>query len=229
MQRARTARGGVAVPAAQRTTKSAKTITDAPALPGWKVAPFPLRNVAITSNSVFDRAKEGMLDYARNYPVDRWLVCFRAQANLLPKDNTTQPSGGWENFPSGSLDKAVEQQWGDAEYTRGQNKNGADGLLRGHFAGHALHMLSQAYAETGEEAILNKINEFVSGLKECRDSLREMKYNGKAATATPASLPPMASGSSRHWRNMLPMARFGHRVHGAQDSCRSDCRLRVCR
>ena len=104
--------GGVAVPAAQRTTKSAKTITDAPALPGWKVAPFPLRNVAITSNSVFDRAKEGMLDYARNYPVDRWLVCFRAQANLLPKDNTTQPSGGWENFPSGSLDKAVEQQWG---------------------------------------------------------------------------------------------------------------------
>lgn len=43
--------GGVAVPAAQRTTKSAKTITDAPALPGWKVAPFPLRNVAITSNS----------------------------------------------------------------------------------------------------------------------------------------------------------------------------------
>ena len=60
------------------------------------------------------------------------------------------------------------------------DKNGADGLLRGHFAGHALHMLSQAYAETGEEAILNKINEFVSGLKECRDSLREMKYNGKA-------------------------------------------------
>lgn len=180
--------GGVAVPAAQRTTKSAKTITDAPALPGWKVAPFPLRNVAITSNSVFDRAKEGMLDYARNYPVDRWLVCFRAQANLLPKDNTTQPSGGWENFPSGSLDKAVEQQWGDAEYTRGQNKNGADGLLRGHFAGHALHMLSQAYAETGEEAILNKINEFVSGLKECRDSLREMKYNGKARYSHPGFL-----------------------------------------
>ena len=166
----------------------AKTITDAPALPGWKVAPFPLRNVAITSNSVFDRAKEGMLDYARNYPVDRWLVCFRAQANLLPKDNTTQPSGGWENFPSGSLDKAVEQQWGDAEYTRGQNKNGADGLLRGHFAGHALHMLSQAYAETGEEAILNKINEFVSGLKECRDSLREMKYNGKARYSHPGFL-----------------------------------------
>ena len=99
--------GGVTVPAAQRTTKSVKTVTDAPALPGWKVAPFPLRNVAITSNSVFDRAKEGMLDYARNYPVDRWLVCFRAQANLLPKDNTTQPSGGWENFPNSSLDKAM--------------------------------------------------------------------------------------------------------------------------
>lgn len=180
--------GGVTVPAAQRTTKSVKTVTDAPALPGWKVAPFPLRNVAITSNSVFDRAKEGMLDYARNYPVDRWLVCFRAQANLLPKDNTTQPSGGWENFPNSSLDKAIEQQWGDAEYTRGQNKNGADGLLRGHFAGHALHMLSQAYAETGEEAILNKINEFVSGLKECRDALREMKYNGKARYTHPGFL-----------------------------------------
>ena len=38
--------GGVTVPAAQRTTKSVKTVTDAPALPGWKVAPFPLRNVA---------------------------------------------------------------------------------------------------------------------------------------------------------------------------------------
>lgn len=29
--------GGVTVPAAQRTTKSVKTVTDAPALPGWKV------------------------------------------------------------------------------------------------------------------------------------------------------------------------------------------------
>lgn len=177
--------GGVAVPAAQRTTKSVKSIPDSPVLPGWDVQPFPLGKVAVTGG-VFDRAKQDQLNFARYYPIDRMLTCFRAQAGLDTKG--AQPAGGWENFPNGSLDKAKEQQWGDAEYKRGQNKNGADGLLRGHYAGHAMSMLAQAYAESGEETILNKINALIAGLVECRDALRKMTYNGKPRYTHPGFL-----------------------------------------
>ena len=158
----------VAVPAKAKTTKDVASIPGIPMLPGWSVQPFQLDEVSL-DGGVFDRAKQGLLEFARNYPVDQMLTCFRANAGLDTKG--AQPAGGWENFPNNSVDKAREQAWGPSEYTRGQNKNGADGLLRGHYTGHALSMFAQAYAESKEEVILNKINEIIAGLKECRDAL----------------------------------------------------------
>lgn len=114
------------------------------------------------------------------------LTCFRANAGLDTKG--AEPAGGWENFPNNSLDKAQEQSWGPYEYERGQNKNGADGLLRGHYAGHAMTMLAQAYAESHEQVILDKINELIAGLKECRDALAAMTYNGQSRYSHPGFL-----------------------------------------
>ena len=168
-----------------KATESAAGIPDPVTLKGWKVAPFPLQDVVLTGG-VFERAKDGMLDLARNYPIDRLLACFRTNAGL--DDKGVQPAGGWENYPKNSKDLARTQSWGPREYVRGQNKDTADGLLRGHYTGHFLSMIAQAYAETGEAALLRKLNDLVSGLKECRDALAKMTYEGEPRYSHPGFL-----------------------------------------
>lgn len=152
-------------------TKAANSIPEPVMLKGWKVQPFALDKVALTGG-VFDRAKQGLLEFARNYPVDRMLTCFRVQAGI---SSTAEPAGGWEGFPKQSQDIAIKQQWGPSEYKRGQNTDTADGLLRGHYAGHYMSCLAQAYAESKDAKILENINTMINGLYECRDNLRQMK------------------------------------------------------
>lgn len=168
------------IPAQQNSTTAHQTIaitkesSEAPTptmLKGWKIQPFALDEVNL-NGGVFDRAKQGLLEFAKNYPVDRMLTCFRAQAGLDTKG--AAPAGGWENFPKNSLDLAQKQQWGPKEYKRGQNKDTADGLLRGHYAGHYMSCLAQAYAESKDATILENINTMVTGLVECRAALRKM-------------------------------------------------------
>lgn len=172
--RAKTANAAVAAKAKAAPAARAANV-DAPGsapLPGWKIQPFQLDQVTLNPGGVFDRAKDGLLAMARNYSVDTILTCFRAQAGI---ETTASPAGGWENFPSNSIDRAHEQQWGPSEYKRGQNKNGADGLLRGHYAGHMLSMFAQAYAESHDAVILDKINQMIDGLEECRAKMAAMK------------------------------------------------------
>lgn len=166
------------------TTASA-SIPDEQALPGWKVQPFPLGDVEVTGG-VFTRARDGMLAFAKAYPIERMLACFRTNAGL--DDGGVEPSGGWENYPKGSLDLARKQSWGPREYKRGQNKDTADGLLRGHYAGHFLSMLGQAYAESKDAGILKKINDICAGLKECRDALAAQEYQGSPRYSHPGFL-----------------------------------------
>lgn len=167
------------------TLQSASGIPDMPMLPGWKVQPFPLQDVSM-DGGVFERGKKGLLDFCRNYPVDRMLACFRTNAGL--DDHGAEPAGGWENYPKNSRDLAVKQQWGPREYVRGQNKDTADGLLRGHYAGHYLKCLAQAYAESNDAVILKKINDMIDGLMECRDALQKMTYKGEPRYSHPGFL-----------------------------------------
>ena len=91
-----------------------------------------------------------MLNYARNYGgeadvfagPDRMLRNFRANAGLDTKG--AQPPGSWEN---------------------------GTGYLRGHYAGHFMSMLAQAYAGTGDEIYKQKLDYMVAGLGECQDAL----------------------------------------------------------
>lgn len=141
---------------------------------GWTVRPFSLNQVTLDEGSVFERAWQELLTLVRNYPLDNLLVIFRVQAGLLSREEAAavRPAGGWEGWPDGGIDAAIQQQWGP-EYVRGTNKGGASGLLRGHYAGHMLSAFAQAYAATGDEAILARIVTLVDGLEECRAAMAD--------------------------------------------------------
>ena len=115
----------------------------------WRVAPFALTQVTL-GDGLFQQKRDRMLNYARNYGSatdvfagpDRMLRNFRFNAGLDTKG--AQPPGSWDN---------------------------ATGYLRGHYAGHFMSMLAQAYAGTGDEIYKQKLDYMVAGLAECQDAL----------------------------------------------------------
>jgi len=116
---------------------------------GWSVRPFHLTQVSL-GDGLFQQKRDRMLNYARNYGSDtdifagpdRLLSIFRANAGLDTKG--AEPVGSWEN---------------------------ATGYLRGHYAGHFMSMLAQAYAGTGDEVFKQKLDYMVQGLAECQAAL----------------------------------------------------------
>ncbi|MCJ7629629.1 MAG: glycoside hydrolase family 127 protein, partial [Longimicrobiales bacterium] len=129
---------------------------------GWSVRPFGLTQVSL-GDGLFQQKRDRMLNYARNYGSDtdisagpdRLLSIFRANAGLDTKG--AEPVGSWEN---------------------------ATGYLRGHYAGHFMSMLAQAYAGTGDEVYKQKLDYMIEALAECQ-----------AALAAAAKLPtPRESG-----------------------------------
>ncbi|MGW6906255.1 glycoside hydrolase family 127 protein [Streptomyces sp. NPDC054940] len=109
----------------------------------WAAHPFPLAQVTL-GDGVFRRKRDLMLDYARSYPADRILAVFRANAGLDTRG--ARPPGGWET---------------------------SDGNLRGHYGGHFLTLVAQAYADTRETALKSKLDYLVGALAECQRALAE--------------------------------------------------------
>ncbi len=115
---------------------------------GFAVQPFALTQVKLTP-SIFTEKRDRILAYARGYGGSDWkggpdriLSIFRANAGLDTKG--AQPVGDWEN---------------------------GTGYLRGHFAGHFMSMLAQAYAGTGDPIFKQKLDYIIHGLAECQDAL----------------------------------------------------------
>ncbi|MEO8623165.1 MAG: LamG-like jellyroll fold domain-containing protein, partial [bacterium] len=116
---------------------------------GVTVRPFALTQVKLTE-SLFTQKRDRMLAYARGYGgeadvfagPDRVLSIFRANAGLDTKG--AEAVGDWES---------------------------GTGYLRGHYAGHFMSMLAQAYAGTGDEIFKRKLDYIVRGLAECQDAL----------------------------------------------------------
>lgn len=127
------------------------------------LAPFPLGDVELGDGSVFARARDEMLHLARAYPVDRLLAVFRANAGIDTRG--ARPPGGWEEFGH-----PEEQPWGEADYP-GREAAQTANLLRGHYAGHFLSMLSQAAAGEHDARLRDKVDEFVTGLGEVQEAL----------------------------------------------------------
>ncbi|MCE6997106.1 glycoside hydrolase family 127 protein [Saccharothrix sp. S26] len=153
-----------------------------PPPPAWRVRPFGLDEVVL-GDGVFAAKRDLVLDYARGYDVDRLLQVFRANAGLSTRGAVAP--GGWEGL--------------DGE---------ANGNLRGHYTGHFLTMLSQAYAGTGDEVYAEKIRYVVGALVEVREALRRdpvvLSTPGRFGTAVEnprgsyqyVDLPPTVLGDS---------------------------------
>ncbi|MEV5516792.1 beta-L-arabinofuranosidase domain-containing protein [Streptomyces flaveolus] len=133
-----------------------------PAAPAtWSVRPFGLEDVTL-GKGIFDDKRRLMLDHARGYDVNRLLQVFRANAGLSTLGAVAP--GGWEGL--------------DGE---------ANGNLRGHYTGHFLTMLSQAYRGTGERLFAERIGTMVGALAEVREALRHdpavLSTDGRFGTA----------------------------------------------
>ncbi|BBC34736.1 uncharacterized protein SGFS_060300 [Streptomyces graminofaciens] len=132
-----------------------------PAPSAWAVRPFELKDVTL-GQGLFATKRQLMLDHGRGYDVDRLLQVFRANAGLSTKGAVAP--GGWEGL--------------DGE---------ANGNLRGHYTGHFLTMLSQAYASTKDVAFKDKIGYMVGALSQVRTALRGdprmLAVTGKFGTA----------------------------------------------
>src|SRR5665648_217755 len=136
---------------------------DATATPAaWSVVPFAMSQVRLQP-SIFTRAQEQALHLATVYPADRILAVFRRNAGL--DDLGAQAPGGWEGFGH-----ANEQAGGPEDYTGRANAQTAN-LLRVHYGGHFVSMVSLAYASTGEQVYKDKVDYLVDGLAECQAAL----------------------------------------------------------
>ncbi|WP_405930584.1 beta-L-arabinofuranosidase domain-containing protein [Streptomyces sp. NBC_00827] len=117
-----------------------------PSPAAWTLRPFELKDVKL-GQGVFAAKRQLMLDHGRGYDVDRLLQVFRANAGLSTRGAVAP--GGWEGL--------------DGE---------ANGNLRGHYTGHFLTMLAQAYGSTGEQVYADKVRAMVGALTEVRAALR---------------------------------------------------------
>ncbi|WP_369269460.1 beta-L-arabinofuranosidase domain-containing protein [Streptomyces sp. R11] len=146
--------------AAPAAVQEAQSVAVTPST--WTVQPFALDDVALRPGLFADK-RQLMLDHARGYDVNRLLQVFRANAGL--STGGAVAPGGWEGL--------------DGE---------ANGNLRGHYTGHFLTMLSQAYAGTGEQVFVEKIRTMVGALTDVRAALRKdpvvLSASGKFGTAT---------------------------------------------
>ncbi|MCT9083215.1 beta-L-arabinofuranosidase domain-containing protein [Streptomyces fulvoviolaceus] len=150
-----------AAPAISFATTGRAVAAAPEAPPVWTVRPFALDEVALGAGLFADKRKL-MLDHARGYDVNRLLQVFRANAGL--STGGAVAPGGWEGL--------------DGE---------ANGNLRGHYTGHFLTMLSQAYAGTGEQVFVDKTHTVIEALTEVREALRKdpavLTVTGKFGTA----------------------------------------------
>jgi hypothetical protein len=140
--------------------------------PAAALHPFKLSDVSL-GPGVFARKRELILNFARGYDERRYLNVFRANAGLQPVAGVVPlPAGGWEGL--------------DGE---------ANGNLRGHFTGHHMSMLAQAYAGTGEEVFGTKLRNLVASLHECRGALSGEPAIQTAGGRLPGTAVDLARGS----------------------------------
>ncbi|MEU8660296.1 beta-L-arabinofuranosidase domain-containing protein, partial [Actinoplanes philippinensis] len=125
---------------AEAAPQCAPTVNGLPVPRSWRAVPFSLDQVDLAP-SVFTEKRDRILAYARAYPADRIVANFRAAAGLDTLG--AEPPGGWDD---------------------------ATGNLRGHYSGHFLSMLAQAWAGTGEPVFKEKLDHIVTALRQCQDA-----------------------------------------------------------
>ncbi|KAI9151302.1 hypothetical protein HJFPF1_08504 [Paramyrothecium foliicola] len=110
--------------------------------------PFRLDQVRLGSG-LFQEKRDRMKQFLREYDERRYLILFNNQADRPNPDGLAVP-GGWED----------------------------GGLLSGHWAGHFMTALSQAYADQGEALYKNKLDWMVKELAACQDAITARMNGG---------------------------------------------------
>lgn len=110
-----------------------------------RAKPFDMKEVRL-KKSIFTKYSAANDKYLHNFPIERLLYNFRANAKMK---NHVAPLTGWE-------DPQCE--------------------LRGHFTGHMLSALSLGYSSTGDETLRLKADTLVRGLAEVQRRLGKSGY-----------------------------------------------------
>ncbi|MGH3392778.1 MAG: LamG-like jellyroll fold domain-containing protein, partial [Actinomadura sp.] len=106
-----------------------------------QVRPFQLYDVTL-GNGLFQEKRDRMTNFLRTYDERRFLVLFNTMAGRPSPPDVTVP-GGWED----------------------------GGQLSGHWTGHYLTALAQAYADQGEAVYKDKLDWMVGELAACQDAI----------------------------------------------------------
>ncbi|KAK8058475.1 Secreted protein [Apiospora phragmitis] len=118
---------------------------DVPADPGpggtAPVRPFRLDQVRL-GDGLLQEKRDRMKEFLREYDERRFLVLFNNQAGR-PNPGGVEVPGGWED----------------------------GGLLSGHWTGHYMTALSQAFADQGEQVFKTKLDWMVKELAACQDAI----------------------------------------------------------
>ncbi|KAH6633707.1 hypothetical protein C7974DRAFT_453212 [Boeremia exigua] len=109
------------------------------------VRPFRLDQVRL-GEGLFQEKRDRVKDFIRSYDERRFLVLFNNVAGR-PNMSDVSPPGGWED----------------------------GGLLSGHWTGHYMSALSQAYVDQGEAIFKSKLDWMVSELAACQEAYTAKK------------------------------------------------------
>ena len=107
------------------------------------VRPFRLDQVRL-GGGLLQEKRDRMKSFLREYDERRFLILFNNQAGR-PNPEGLRVPGGWED----------------------------GGLLSGHWAGHYMTALSQAYADQGEEVYKEKLDWMVTELAACQEAITD--------------------------------------------------------
>jgi len=111
------------------------------------VRPFQLYEVTL-GDGLFQEKRDRMKNFLRLYDERRFLILFNRMAGRPNPEGITVP-GGWED----------------------------GGQLSGHWTGHYLTALAQAYADQGEQVYKDKLDWMVAELAACQDAITARMHN----------------------------------------------------
>ena len=132
------------------------------------VRPFRLDQVQL-GNGLLQEKRDLIKHFVQNYDERRFLVLFNNQAGRPNPDGVDVP-GGWED----------------------------GGLLSGHWTGHYLTALSQAYADQSEDVFKTKLDWMVDQIATCQNLITARMHSnstqGANSTSEAASWVPTHPG-----------------------------------
>ncbi|KAL7940645.1 hypothetical protein V8C42DRAFT_336959 [Trichoderma barbatum] len=128
------------------------------------VRPFRLDQVSL-GTGLFQEKRDRLKSFIKAYDERRFLILFNNQAGR-PNPTGVKVPGGWED----------------------------GGLLSGHWAGHYMTALSQAYADQGESVFKDKLDWMVEELAACQKAITARMGNAVRSATGDASWIPTHPG-----------------------------------